>query len=369
MNKKSYYDVLGVSKTATQEEITKAYRSLVKKHHPDRFEDAKKKEAEDRFKEISEAYTVLKDQNKRTQYDHGGDEFGGFDSSQFQQGSSFFNGMDDIFSSFFGGGQKQSTNQAGRDLSFDLEITLEQAYHGHQTKVKIPKLAKCEKCKGVGSMEPPVKCNQCQGKGTLHVRHGFFHVEQACSNCNGTGKTIKVKCRFCAGNGRVKKDKEISITIPQGIENGQEIRLVGEGDEGVSRSGDLYIRIRIAKHKEFTRVKSDLYCSVNISPVQAVNSSEIQISSIDKKMINIKIPEGIQSETKLRVATHGMVIGRSKGNLYVRVVVQTPSKKTMTAEEINLWSALDKISNQSNKTETKTSSFENIKNMFNKWTS
>ncbi len=369
-SKKNYYDVLGVAKDASQDEITKSYRSLAKKHHPDRFAGDKKKAAEEKFKEISEAYTVLKDQQKRTEYDQGGAGFDGFgfDPNQFN-GSSFFGGMDDIFQSFFGGSQSKKPNQRGQDLRFDIDITLEQAYHGYQAKIKIPRLLKCETCKGVGSTTPPIICRQCQGKGTVHIKHGFFHVEQACSSCAGNGKTIKDKCRSCAGQGRIKKERQLDVTIPQGIQDGQEIRMVGEGDEGAKgHNGDLYIRINIQPHAQFTRVKSDLYCSVEISPVIAVHGGKIEIKSIADREISITIPEGIQSETKLRVSSYGMITGRYKGDLYVKVTIVTPKKKGMTKEEIELWSSLNDL-NKGKRQPVKTASFESIKNMFNKWAS
>ncbi|USO00534.1 MAG: J domain-containing protein [Alphaproteobacteria bacterium] len=382
---RDYYDILGVQKSATTEEIGKAYRSLAKKYHPDKFQGEEKAKAEEQFKSISEAYSVLKDEKKRKQYDFTGssDNFSGFDGFDYgKTNSSFFDGMEDIFSFFGGTGfRRQEREERGRDLSVEISVTLLQAYNGDQVEFILPRLFQCESCNSTGYTVPAATCKTCKGSGSIQVRHGFFHVEQTCSTCSGTGKIVdkQYECKVCYGKGKINKNSTIKISIPQGLEDGQTIKLKNEGDFGQSGSGDLYIKVNVVNDTKFVRDKLDLYYQVNINMLDAVLGSNIKISTISGTNLDVVVPTGTQPGGRLRIDGHGMIVGKRKGNLYLKFNVEIMDAKLFSNEERELWnnmkeyyygsgSKFSKNNSKSNGSESKAKfTFDSIKEMFNKW--
>lgn len=345
MSKRDYYEVLGVTKTASDADIKKAYRSLAVKFHPDKNPgDA---EAEEKFKECAEAYAVLSDSQKRSQYDkfgHAGMGGGGFDPG--------FSNIEDIFDLFgfgdmFGGrGRTRSNVQRGSDLRFDLEITLEDAANGKDEKLSIPRLEKCEPCDGNGA-EPgtsPEQCISCGGRGQTQYQQGFFSVMRTCPNCRGTGKIIRTPCKECRGQGRIEKEKSLEIKIPAGVETGSRLRVTGEGEAGVSGgpSGDLFVVIHVKEHETFERQGANLYSAVPITFAQAALGAELSVKTLDGEE-ELKVPPGTQTGTVFRLKSHGMPAlgGRGKGDLFVAVTLITP--KTLNKEQRKLLEQLAEI--------------------------
>jgi molecular chaperone DnaJ len=347
---KDYYELLGISKTAKEEEIKKAYRKLAMKYHPDRHQGDK--EAEKKFKEINEAYEVLKDPQKKAAYDrygsaafangdfgkqNAGTGFGGFGFSGFQG-----NPFEDIISELFGG--KSATKnfngvQSGENIRFDLSISLDDAFWGTSSNIKYRTFCRCENCKGYGSADKksPVKCSTCQGTGFIRTQSGFFTTERTCAACRGSGATVKDPCSNCAGQGRVFQDKSLNVTIPKGVSEKTQIRLAGEGEAGVRGGdfGDLYVFISIKKHKLFKKEKNDLICNVPISMVAAALGTEVSISTIDKQKTTFKIPEGTQTGTRIKIKGKGMPnLQGVRGDLLVDITVETPVKLTKKQKEL-----------------------------------
>lgn len=338
MAKQDYYKVLGVEKNVTDEELKKAYRRLAMKYHPDR--NANDKSAEEKFKEAKEAYEVLSDPQKRAAYDqygHAGVEGqAGFGGAGGAGGFDFGDIFNDIFGGAFGGGRGQGggrqsgpTQHPGADLRYRLNITLEQAVHGATVEIKVPTLVACKECAGVGAKKgsKPEVCKDCRGAGQIHMQQGFFTVQQACPTCRGMGQTIKDPCSACRGQGRTHQEKKLSVKIPAGVENGDRVRLAGEGEAGLfgGPAGDLYVEMLIKPHEVFQREGSDLHCEVPISFSMAVLGGEMEIPTLDGK-VKLKIPAGTQSGKQFRLRGKGVTNLRSRvtGDLLCHVMIETP---------------------------------------------
>ncbi|MEW6561685.1 MAG: molecular chaperone DnaJ [Pseudomonadota bacterium] len=344
MSKKDYYEVLGVNRDASDDEIKKAYRKLAMKYHPDRNPDNPK--AEEHFKEAKEAYETLSDAQKRAAYDQfghqafdaggmGGGGFGGF-------GGGAAGGFDfsDIFGDIFGGGRGNRSNvHRGADLRYNLEITLEQAARGTETQIRIPTMVECDSCKGSGAKPgtSPTTCSTCAGQGQVRMQQGFFSIQQPCPRCHGSGKTIASPCGTCHGAGRVKQHKTLSVKIPAGVDNDDRIRLSGEGEAGVNGGppGDLYVVIHITSHPVFQRDHNDLHCEMPISFATAALGGEIEIPTLDGAA-RIKIPAETQSGKVFRLRGKGIKGVRSStyGDLHCHVVVETPVNLTERQKEL-----------------------------------
>ncbi len=343
MAKRDYYEVLGVAKTATEEELKKAYRKLAMKFHPDRNQGDKAKEAEEKFKEVKEAYEMLSDAQKRAAYDQyghagvdpnmgggrGGPEgYGGF-------AEAFGDIFGDIFGQQGGGGRRGGGQQVyrGADLSYAMEITLEEAAHGKETQIRIPSWEECDTCHGTGAKPgtSPKTCTTCHGSGTVHLRQGFFSIQQTCPHCHGTGKIIPEPCTSCNGAGKIKKQKTLEVKIPAGINEGQRIALRGHGEPGTQGgpAGDLYVEIRIRAHEIFERDGDDLHCTVPVGLTTATLGGPIQVPTLAGQA-EIELPEGTQHGKTFRLRGKGVKGVRSNypGDLYCHISVETPVKLT-----------------------------------------
>ena len=367
-----YYELLGVQRSASAEDIKKAYRKLAMQHHPDRNEG--NKDAEKRFKEINHAYDVLKDSEKRQTYDRFGAQ--AFENGGQGNGGGFDFGANfaDIFEEMFGrGGQRGSRPQGpgrGQDLRYNLDITLEQAYEGTEATVRVPSSVSCQACKGSGAEagSKPVSCSTCHGRGRLRMQQGFFTVERTCPSCHGQGQVIEKPCRSCAGQGRVRKDKTLNVRIPAGVEDGTRIRLTGEGEAGARGGppGDLYVFLSVRKHELFEREGADIYCRVPISMVQAALGGHVEVPTLDGKMARINIPSGTQSGHQFRLRGKGMPIVRStqKGDMYIETSVETPVN--LTQKQKDLLKEFEKAaSNGSSTSPNSDGFFSKVKEMFN----
>ena len=339
MAKRDFYEILGVAKNASEEDIKKAYRKLAMKYHPDRNPDNPK--AEDHFKEAKEAYEILTDANKRAAYDHYG--HAGVDPSSAAGAGAGFGGFSDafgdIFSDIFGGGRSRSTVFRGADLRYNLEITLEDAARGTETRIRIPAMEECDTCKGTGAKPgtQATTCTTCNGHGQVRMQQGFFSIQQTCPRCHGTGKMIANPCQPCGGTGRLKKHKTLSVKIPSGVDEGDRIRLSGEGEAGVNGgpSGDLYVVIHIKPHAVFTREHNDLHCEMPISFTTAALGGDIEIPTLDG-YAKIKVPPETQSGRVFRLRGKGIKGVRSAtlGDLLCHVVVETPVNLTTRQKEL-----------------------------------
>ena len=345
MAKRDYYETLGVAKNASEDDIKKAYRKLAMKHHPDRNQGDDAKKSEERFKEAKEAYEMLTEPQKRAAYDqygHAGvDPNMGRGGAPGQEGfGGFAEAFGDIFGDIFGGaaagGQRRAGGQQvfrGSDLSYAMEITLEEAAQGKETQIRIPSYESCETCKGTGAKPgtSPKVCTTCGGQGTVHMRQGFFSIQQTCPHCHGTGKIIPEPCTTCSGQGRIKKNKTLEVKIPAGINEGMRIRSSGNGEPGTNGgpAGDLYIEIRIKQHEIFERDGDDLHCTVPVGLTTAALGGEIEVPTIGGKA-EIELPEGTQHGKTFRLRGKGIKGVRSSypGDLYCHVSVETPIKLT-----------------------------------------
>jgi molecular chaperone DnaJ len=337
VSKRDYYEVLGVSRTATEGEIKSAYRKQALQYHPDR--NPGDKNAEDRFKEAAEAYSVLADTDKRHMYDRfghaglGGAATGGFDPSVFTGFEDILGGLGDIFGlgDVFGGGRRRGGPQRGADLRYDLEISFEESARGTETSIQIPRQEACETCKGTGAApgSKPVTCPQCHGRGQLRYQQGFFTVARTCGQCRGSGSIVSNPCPACHGAGRVQKEKKLTVRIPAGIATGQRMRLASEGEAGPGGgpAGDLYVVIHVQDHTFFQRDGNDLYCEIPLNFTTLALGGEIMIPTLDGEA-PFTIPESTQTGTTFRLRGQGMpdVSGRGKGDLLVTVKVLTPKK-------------------------------------------
>ena len=336
MAKRDYYEVLGVNRDATEEEIKKAYRKLAMQHHPDRNPDNPK--AEEKFKEAKEAYEILSDSDKRAAYDRFGHQ-GVEQAAAAAGGANFADAFGDIFSEIFGGGRAHSNVYRGADLRYNLEVTLEEAARGTETKIRIPTLEQCETCHGTGAKAgtEPVSCPTCHGQGQVRIQQGFFSLQQTCPRCGGAGKIIKDPCSSCSGAGRVKRQKTLSVKIPAGVDEGDRIRLSGEGEAGVNGGppGDLYVVIRQKPHGVFQREENDLHCEMPISYTTAALGGEIEIPTLDGSA-KIRIPPETQTGKVFRLRGKGIKGVRSQvhGDLMCHVLVETPVNLTSRQKEL-----------------------------------
>ena len=349
--KRDYYEVLGVSRSAGDAELKSAYRKLALQHHPDR-NPASKHESEEKFKELSEAYSVLADPDKRAAYDRyglAGVSGAGAYSPDFS--STIFSDFSDIFGDLFGFGEvfgggsgRRSGAQRGSDLRYDLEIAFEEAASGLDTKVKIPRWENCAACNGRGAKKgsEPVACPACNGRGQIRSSQGFFTISRTCPQCAGMGQIIREACPDCRGEGRTRQEKVLGIKIPAGVESGMRLRVTGEGEAGFSAGppGDLYVAIAVGEHLFFERRASDLFCTIPISIVQAALGTEIKVPTL-RGQERLRIPEGTQNGSVFRLRGKGFpsLDGRGPGDLYVTIHVDIP--KSLTREQRRLMESLD----------------------------
>jgi molecular chaperone DnaJ len=346
VSKRDYYEVLGVSRTASDQEIKSAYRKLALKYHPDR--NPGDKVAEDRFKEAAEAYAVLADTDKRHIYDRfghpglGGAATGGFDPTVFTGFEDILGGLGDIFGigEMFGGQRRRGGPQRGADLRYDLEISFDESAGGVETTIQIPRQETCETCKGSGAAagSKPTTCPQCQGRGQLRYQQGFFTVARTCGQCRGTGSIISSPCATCRGTGRVQQTRKLTVKIPAGIASGQRLRLSGEGEAGAGGgpAGDLYVVVHVQEHPFFHRDGNDLFCEIPLNYTTLALGGEITIPSLEGEQ-TLKIPEGTQTGATFRLRGKGMsdvVAGRGRGDLLVTVKVVTPKKLTKDQRKV-----------------------------------
>jgi len=359
MSKRDFYEILGVNKKASDEEIKKAYRKLAMQYHPDR--NPGNAEAEKKFKEATEAYETLKDAQKRAGYDtygHNGAQGGFGGGGHGAQGGNDFSGFDfnDIFSNFsdiFGemGGKttkKKSSAIRGSDVRYNVEITINEAFLGTTKNISFTIPTQCGTCNGKGSEkdDKPSDCTTCQGLGKVRMQQGFFIVERTCGACHGSGQIIKNPCKTCRGEGRINKEKKLAVKIPAGVDEGNKIRLSGEGEAG-SRggpAGDLYVFVTVKKHEFFNRDGDDIYCEVPVKFTTAALGGNIEIPIIDETKAKLQIPEGTQTGQQFRLKGKGMSVlnaGGRRGDMFVKVFVAVPKK--LSAEEKSLLTKLDEI--------------------------
>ena len=333
MADRDFYDILGVQKNASDDDIKKSYRKLAMKYHPDRNKDDK--EAERKFKEATAAYEALKDPEKRAAYDqYGHDAFRQGGMGGGQGFGDFAGGFSDIFEEFFGGGfgnsSRQRGPQRGNDLRYNMSVTLHEAYSGKKSQIRIPSYEGCDLCSATGSADKsgPSTCSTCGGHGKVRSTQGFFSIERPCPTCGGEGSSIKNPCLKCSGSGQVKKQKTISVTIPAGVDTGTRIRISGEGEPGQrgAGNGDLYIFVEVQKDKLFEREEENIFCQIPISITTAILGGDVEVPTIEGKKARLNIPPGTQSETQFRLKGKGMSILRQtrRGDMYVEANVEIP---------------------------------------------
>lgn len=355
-NKRDYYEVLSVSRTATEQEIKSAYRRLAVKYHPDK--NPNDATAEEKFKEAAEAYSVLSDAEQRRRYDRFGHAGVSSSAGAGNWGAPGFGGIEDILGDLFGfgdvfggarGGARRSSAQRGADLRYDLEISLEDAAKGMTAQLRIPRLETCDTCTGSGAKAgtQPENCSTCSGTGQVRYQQGFFSVARTCHVCRGAGRVVKDPCETCNGAGRVEREKQMEVKIPAGVETGSRLRVSGEGESGVQGGahGDLYVVIHVAEHDQFERQGNNLYEAVPISFAQAALGAEIMVDTLDGEE-KLKIPTGTQTGTVFRLRGKGMPAlgGRGKGDLFVSVTVMTPT--SLTREQRRLLEQLAEVENK-----------------------
>ena len=352
MAKRDYYETLGVSRGASAEEIKKGYRAKAKELHPDRNSD--NPDAEAQFKDVNEAYDVLKDADKKAAYDRfghaafeGGMGGGGGARGGFQGNGDFASAFSDVFEDLFGdfmggrgGGQARARAQRGSDLRYNLRVNLEEAFAGAQKTINVPTSVVCDICHGTGAEggAEPVTCPTCSGMGKVRAQQGFFTVERTCPTCNGAGQIVKNPCKNCHGAGRIEKDRSLSVNIPAGVETGTRIRLAGEGEAGMrgGPSGDLYIFIEVKDHPIFQRDGVSLYCRVPISIAAAALGGEVEVPTIDGGRSRVKVPAGSQTGKQMRLRGKGMpaLRGGGHGDMLIELAVETPVNLTSRQKEI-----------------------------------
>jgi molecular chaperone DnaJ len=381
VSKRDYYEILGIGRSASDGEIKSAYRKLAMKYHPDR--NPGDKTAEEKFKEAAEAYAVVADPEKRAMYDrfgHAGVSAaagagGGFDPSVFTGFEDILGGLGDIFGfgDVFGGGRRRSGPQRGADLRYDLEITFEEAARGAETSIQIPRQENCDTCHGSGAAAgtSPQTCPQCRGQGQVRFQQGFFTVARTCPQCRGAGKIVTKPCAACRGAGRVTREKKLTVKIPAGIATGQQLRLQGEGEPGIlgGPPGHLYVVIQVQEHEFFRRDGINLFCEVPVNFTTVTLGGEVTVPTLDGSEA-VKVPEGTQTGTTLRLRGKGMpdVNGRGRGDLFVTVQVQTPRKLTKEqrrlVEELGRVLPKEKFEPRQREDEDERNLFDRVKDMF-----
>jgi molecular chaperone DnaJ len=343
MAKQDFYEVLGVSKSASADELKKAYRKLAMQYHPDR--NAGDKGAEKKFKDINEAYDVLKDDQKRAAYDRFGhaafEQTGGRGPGDFGFSGGFADIFDEMFGEFMGGGRRgQAGPSRGSDLRYNLEISLEDSFRGKQTTIRVATLVACDSCHGSGAETgaKPVTCGTCHGRGRIRAQQGFFTVERTCTSCQGAGRVIERPCRSCAGQGRTRREKTLSVNIPSGVEDGTRIRLAGEGEVGIrgASPGDLYIFVSVAPHRIFQRDGANIYCRVPLPITTAALGGTIEVPTVDGSRARITVPAGTQSGHRFRLKSKGMTVLRSatRGDMFIEAIVETPVNLSKRQQEL-----------------------------------
>ena len=362
MADKDFYEILGVQRNASDHEIKKSYRKLAMKYHPDRNKDDK--ESERKFKEAAAAYEILKDPEKKSAYDQYGHD-------AFRQGGGgqgfgdFSGGFSDIFEEFFGGGfgggQRQRGPQRGNDLRYNMSVSLQEAFAGKKSQIRIPSYEGCDLCAATGSADKsgPSTCATCGGQGKVRSTQGFFSIERPCPTCAGEGSSIKNPCLKCSGTGQVKKQKTISVSIPAGVDTGTRIRISGEGEPGQkgAGNGDLYIFVEVQKDKLFEREDENIFCQIPISITTAIIGGDVEVPTIEGKKARLNIPAGTQSETQFRLKGKGMSILRQtrRGDMYVEANVEIPVN--LTSKQKGILQEFEKEGGTSKKHSPKSQSF------------
>ena len=373
MAKRDYYEVLGVERGVSEADLKKAYRRLAMKYHPDRNPDDKS--AEEKFKEANEAYEILSDSAKRSAYDQYG--HAGVDPQMGAGGACGFGGQNvsdifgDVLSDFFGGqrgGGQRGGAQRGSDLRYTLDLDLEDAVRGTTVTIRVPTLVNCKPCDGTGAKKgsSPVSCTTCGGVGQVRMQQGFFSVQQTCPRCHGTGKMITAPCGSCHGQGRVEEHKTLSVKVPAGVDNGDRIRLTGEGEAGAmgGPAGDLYVVVSVREHQIFQRDGKHLYCEVPISFVDAALGGELEVPTLDGR-VKLKIPDGTQTGKLFRLRGKGVapVRGGGAGDLMCKVVIETPVNLTKQQREL-LEGFRDSLTGEGQHSPKASSWFEGMKRFF-----
>ena len=371
MAKRCYYETLSVERSASDGDIKAAFRKQAMQWHPDRNQGDK--DAEHRFKEVNEAYEILKDPDKRAAYDrfgHAAFEHGNGMGGAHGFGADFATTFSDIFDDLFGMSGRRgrgSGRERGADLRYNMEISLQEAYVGKTAQVRIPTSVTCEACSGSGAKPgtKPKTCATCGGQGKVRHAQGFFTLERTCLHCQGRGQVIESPCTSCSGSGRVMRERTLSVNIPAGVEDGTRIRLAGEGEAGVrgGPSGDLYIFLSIGTHAFFQREGADLHCRVPVSLITAALGGEFEVPTIDGGKTRLKVPEGVQTGQQFRMPGKGMPVLRSRhsGDLYVQVVVETPQK--LTKKQRELLAEFERLSSSETQPES-TGFFGKVKDLF-----
>ncbi len=344
MAKQDFYELLGVAKNASAEDLKKAYRKLAMQYHPDR--NPGDGTAEQRFKDLSEAYDVLKDEQKRAAYDrfgHAAFENGGrpgAGAGDFGFASGFADIFDEMFGEFMGGRRGQGANTRGSDLRYNLEISLEDAFKGRQTTVRVPTMAPCEQCTGTGAAagSKPVSCPTCYGSGRVRAQQGFITIERTCPSCHGAGRVIENPCRHCGGQGRARKEKTLSVNIPAGVEDGTRIRLAGEGEAGLrgGAAGDLYIFLSVKPHRFFQRDGANIHCRVPISMPTAALGGAVEVPTVEGGRAKVNVSPGSQTGHQFRLKGKGMTVlpTAARADMYVEVMVETPVHLSKRQQEL-----------------------------------
>src|SRR6516165_10047466 len=343
MAKQDFYEVLGVAKSASADDLKKAFRKLAMQYHPDR--NSGDKSAEQKFKDINEAYDVLKDDQKRAAYDRFGhaafEQTGGRGPGDFGFSGGFADIFDEMFGEFMGGGRRGQTGPSrGSDLRYNLEVTLEESFRGKQSTIRVATLAACEACHGSGAEAgaKPTTCGTCHGRGRIRAQQGFFTVERTCTSCQGAGRVIERPCRSCAGQGRTRREKTLSVNIPPGVEDGTRIRLAGEGEVGIrgASPGDLYIFVSVAPHRIFQRDGANIYCRVPLPITSAALGGTIEVPTVDGSRARVTVPAGTQSGHQFRLKAKGMTVLRSaaRGDMFIEAVVETPVNLSKRQQEL-----------------------------------
>ncbi|MFL2770713.1 MAG: molecular chaperone DnaJ [Rhodospirillaceae bacterium] len=374
MSKRDYYDVLDADKSASGDDLKKAYRKLAMKYHPDRNPGDQK--AEHKFKELNEAYEILKDEQKRAAYDQYGhaafEQGGAARGGGFDFGGGFSDIFDEMFGDIMGGGSRRGgrgrSQARGQDVRFNMDITLEDAYRGKKATITVPSSISCDACSGTGGKDgaAPSTCNTCGGAGKVRTQQGFFTVERGCPSCGGAGRVIQDPCEECRGAGRVRKDKTLEVTIPPGVEDGTRIRLSGEGEAGMNGApaGDLYIFLSVAAHRLFQRDGANLYMIVPISMPVAALSGDIEVPTIEGGRVRVSIPKGCQNGHQFRLRGKGMNVLRSKarGDMFLEASVEVPIN--LTAKQKDLLRDFENVSDQKTYSPEAHGFFDKVKNFF-----